>query len=198
MFERSSGYSAIAAGVAGLLYSITFVVTLRGIANLSALYAFFLLVGAISSVQALSALYRRTRDVDSGFALTALLFGFAGALAAALHGGYDLANVFHPPTAAATDFPSQMDPRGLGTFGLAGLAILVFARLVQRGDVLPRGLAALGYVSGALLVLTYLGRLIVLDPNSALVLAPAALEGLIVNPLWYVWLGLALIRGQRA
>jgi hypothetical protein len=196
-FERSSGYCAIVVGIAGFLYSVAFVLNLRGIASLGGLVAFFLLVGAIMSVQALAAVYRRTREVDAGFALAALLFGFAGATAAALHGGYDLANVFHPPTSAPTDFPSPMDPRGLGTFGLAGLAILTFARLIQRGAVLPRPLATLGYVSGALLVLTYLGRLIVLDPNSPLILAPAAVEGLIVNPLWYVWLGLALIRGQR-
>ncbi|HYY54682.1 MAG TPA: hypothetical protein VFA01_04815 [Candidatus Dormibacteraeota bacterium] len=209
-FERSSGYSAIVVGVTGFLYSVSFVLNLRGFANLSGLVAFLLLAGGILSVQVLSALYRRTRDVDAGFALTALLFGFGGALAAALHGGYDLANVFHPPASAATDIPNAIDPRGLGTFGFAGIAILTFARLIQRGSivrtavdlavggVLPRSLAILGYVSGALLVVIYLGRLIVFEPNSPLVLAPAAIEGLIVNPAFYIWLGLALVRGRRA
>ena len=91
-----------------------------------------------------------------------------------------------------------MDPRGVATFGLAGLALLTFSRLIQKGAVLPRGLATLGYISGVLLILTYLGRLIVLDANSLLLLAPAGLEGFIVNPVWYVWLGLALVRGRRA
>ena len=36
----------------------------------------------------------------------------------------------------------------------------------------------------------YVGRLIVLTPAPLLV--PAAITGLIVNPLWYIWLGLAL------
>ena len=198
-FERSSGYCAIVAGVAGFLYSVSFVLVARSNASLGAgLAGFFLLLGAINSIQALSALYRRTREVDAGFALTALLFGFGGAFGAALHGAYDLANVIHPPTAAATDFASAMDPRGVATFGLAGLALLTFSRLIQKGAVLPRGLATLGYISGVLLILTYLGRLIVLDANSLLLLAPAGLEGFIVNPVWYVWLGLALVRGRRA
>ena len=60
----------------------------------------------------------------------------------------------------------------------------------------PRGLALLGYVSGILLVLIYLVRLIVFDPTSPLLLGPAALEGFIVNPVWYVWLGLTFWRGS--
>jgi hypothetical protein len=209
-FERSSGWCAIVVGAAGFLYSVSFVATLRGVASLGTWAAIFLLIGAINTVQVVSALYRRTRDVDAGFALTAVLFGLVGALAAALHGGYDLANAVHPPSAAATDFPSPMDPRGLGTFGFAGLALLVFSRLIQRGAIardavdlaartrLPHGLAMLGYISGILLVLTYLGRLIVLDPNSLLILVPAGVEGFVVNPIWYVWLGVALLRGPRS
>ena len=151
----------------------------------------------MSSIQALSALYRRGRDVDAGFALVALLLGFAGAFGAAVHGAFDLANALHPPT-LTFDTPSAIDPRGFATFGLTGLALLTFSRLIQRGAIFPRGLALLGYASGTLLVLTYLGRLIVLDATSLLILVPAGLEGFIVNPVWYVWLGRALIRGQRA
>lgn len=97
------------------------------------------------------------------------------------------------------DLPNAVDPRGLLTFGVAGLALFVIAWLIVRGGRLPVGLGYLGYLSAALLVATYLGRLILLDPNHPALLAPAALEGLIVNPLWYAWLGLALYRpGPRA
>lgn len=61
-------------------------------------------------------------------------------------------------------------------------------------EAAPRGLAYLGYVSGVLLVLIYLGRLIILSASNPLVLGPAAIEGFIVNPAWYIWLGLALRR----
>ena len=146
----------------------------------------------------MAAVYRRLRDVDAGFALVGFMFGFAGALGSAVHGAFDLANVLHPPAALAMDVPNPVDPRGLLTFGLAGLALLVIARLMTRGGGFPRGVALLGYVSGILLVLIYLGRLIVLDPASPLILAPAALEGFIVNPVWYVWLGVTFWRGARS
>lgn len=194
-FERSTGSTAIAVGLAGLLYSVSFVVVSRSDARLGATLAgLFLLLGGVMSVHVMAALYRRLREVDPGFSLTALLFGFGGALGAALHGGSDLANGLHPIAGGVPDLPSAVDPRGLATFGLAGLALLVFARLLQRGGGLPSGLAWLGYLSGVLLVLVYLGRLVVLDASSPLILLPAALEGFVVNPVWYVWLGVALLR----
>uniref|UniRef100_A0A7C1FJ47 Uncharacterized protein n=1 Tax=Caldilinea aerophila TaxID=133453 RepID=A0A7C1FJ47_9CHLR len=60
------------------------------------------------------------------------------------------------------------------------------------------GFTALTFVLGALLIGVYLGRLIVLTPTSPLVLLPAALSGFLVNPLWYVLLGLALRRSGMA
>ncbi len=50
-------------------------------------------------------------------------------------------------------------------------------------------------VAAVLLVLTYLGRLVILTPTNPLVAGPAALVGLVVNPVWYIWLGRELRRG---
>jgi hypothetical protein len=186
--------SAWLAGVSGFLYSVSFVIVARSAPTLGAgLSGFFLLVGGIFGASALLGLYDKLHPSSSGYARWALLFGLAAALAATLHGGYDLANAIHAPDQTTT-LPSAVDPRGLGTFGLAGLSMLAFAFLIAREPSLPRGLAYLGYLSGALLVLIYLGRLIVLDASSALILAPAGLEGLVVNPAWYIWLGFALRR----
>src|SRR5437879_2467450 len=197
-FERSSGASAIVVGIGGFLYSVAFVIVARSSPQTGAfLSALFLFLGGIVGIQVIAALYRRLRDVDAGFALVAFMFGFAGALGSAIHGAYDLANTLHPPTAPpGIDVAQAADPRGLLTFGLSGLAIIVAARLMSRGGGFPRNLALLGYLSGILLVLIYLGRLIVLDPTSPLLLGPAALEGFIVNPVWYVWLGLTFWRGR--
>ncbi len=198
-FERSAGYTAVVVGVVGFLYAVSFVVISRNAPALGAsLAALFLLVGGVLTIQALAAVYRRLREVDPGFALVGFLFGFAGAVGAAVHGSWDLANITHPASATLGDLPYPADPRGLLTFGFAGIGILVLSRLVQRGGAFPRRLAWLGYLSGVLLVLIYLGRLIVLDASSPLLLVPAALEGFIVNPVWYVWIGLALLRGARA
>jgi hypothetical protein len=41
-----------------------------------------------------------------------------------------------------------------------------------------------------------IGRLIVLDPTNPLILVPALLNGFLINPIFYLWLGLALLRGH--
>ncbi len=43
----------------------------------------------------------------------------------------------------------------------------------------------------------YLGRLIVFDPTSPVILVPALLNGFLINPIFYLWLGQTLLRGQR-
>ena len=39
-------------------------------------------------------------------------------------------------------------------------------------------------------------RLIVLDPTSPVILASALLNGFLANPIFYLWLGLTLMRGR--
>jgi hypothetical protein len=46
---------------------------------------------------------------------------------------------------------------------------------------------------GALLIVIYLGRLIILDPTN-IVVRIALLAGVVVNTIWFVWLGVALRR----
>ncbi len=192
---RHTAYpSAWLAGVCGFLYSVSFVLIAKASPNLGAgLSGFFLLAGGIVGASALLGLYLRLEPMGGGYALWALLFGITGALIAMLHGGYDLANAIHPPDQSTT-LPSAVDPRGLGTFGLSGVAILAFAYLMGRDAGLPLNLSYLGYLSGVLLVLIYLARLIILSPSNPLVLVPAALEGFVVNPAWYIWLGFVLRR----
>jgi hypothetical protein len=191
---RHTAYpSAWLAAIAGFLYSVFFILSTRNVSFAGGAAAFFLLVGGILGASALLGLYERLVGAGGGYARWALLFGLVGAIAALLHGGFDLANAINPP-GQPNNFPSQVDPRGLGTFGLAGMSLLAFAFLMLRDPTFPKGLAYLGFLSGALLILTYLGRLIVLSPSSPLVLGPAAIEGFIVNPVWYAWLGFALRR----
>jgi hypothetical protein len=45
------------------------------------------------------------------------------------------------------------------------------------------------------MIILYLGRLIILQATSIAIVIPALLEGFIVNPIWYIWLGLAFFRG---
>jgi hypothetical protein len=196
-FDRFAGWCALLAAAGALLYSIAFVIIAKSSPDLgAALAAFFLATGGILGSVVLVALYGRLREADPGFALWAFLLGFTGAMGSTIHGGFQLANALHPPAVAvAADLPSEIDPRGILTFGLAGLAVLVFAWLIlaRSGGFTPR-LGYTGLLFGALLILTFLARLIVFEPGSPLVLAPAGLAGFIFGPLWYLWLGLELLR----
>ncbi len=190
---RHTAYpSAWLAGASGFLYSVSFVIVARNDPSLgTGLSGFFLLIGGVLGASALLGLYERLKPSNGTYALWALIFGLAGALAATLHGGYDLAVGIHPPN-QVINFPSPVDPRGLGTFGLTGISLLAFSFLMHRDRSFPGGLVWLGYASGVLLVLIYVSRLTILDASNLLVLAPAGIEGFVLNPAWYIWLGFAL------
>ncbi len=200
-FEPFAGYCAILAGVAGFLYAVAFLVVAARDPELGGtLSALMLLLVGLFSTAALTALYERLRAVEPTTALWAFLLGSVGALGATIHGGYDLAVALHPVSAAGAlvNAPSQTDPRGLLTFGLAGLGLLIVSWLIVRSDLLPRGLGYLGFASAILLVILYLGRLIVLSATSPIILVPAVVNGFVLDPLWYVWLGIIFVRGARA
>ena len=191
-YERFAAVCAILTGAKGFLYSVAFVVLRSDL-----LSALFLVLSGLFGTATIIGVYGRLRTTDASFALLALFLGVAGAMGAAIHGAYDLANALHPPATVNADLPSQIDPRGLLTFGVAGLALWVVAWLILRGRTFPRGLGYLGYVTSVLLILIYLARLIVLDATSPLVLAPALLTGFVASPAWYVWLGTSLWRPTR-
>jgi hypothetical protein len=192
-FESFAGLLAILTGIAGFLYSIAFIVLQSNL-----LSGLFLMLGGLLSTAIWVAVYNRLRDTDATFALWALLLGITGALGSAIHGGYDLANAISPPPSLPPDLPSQIDPRGLLTFGVTGVALFVVAWLMGRGGSFPKGLSYLGYLLAVFVVILYLGRLIILAPTNPLILVPALLAGFLLNPAWYLWLGFALWRGQRA
>jgi hypothetical protein len=201
-FEQFAGLCGILAGISGFLYSVAFIIIARNAPNLAeGLSALFLMLGGVFSTAVLTAVYLRLRETEPAFALWALLLGLAGVIGSAVHGGYNLANAINPPTTTPTgqvEPPNPVDPRGLLTFGFVGLAVLVIAWLIGRGGQFPRGLSYLGYLLGILLVVLYLGRLIVLDARSPIIVVPALLTGFLVNPAWYIWLGLVLWREHRA
>lgn len=195
-FERFAGICALVVGIGALAYAIVFAVIVAAEEPtwLVGLWFFLLFAGGLLSVPVLVALYQRLRLTDAGFAMLALLLGLTGAVGAAVHGGYELANVVRPPTTTPpADLPNAIDPRGLLTFGFLALALLVASWLIVRGGALPRGLGYLGYLSGIFLVVIYLGRLIAFDPSNPVLLVTALLSGLVVSPAWWIWLGRSLL-----
>ena len=143
MASRSIAYrhtaypSAWLAGGSGFLYSVAFVIVARNNPALgNGLSGFFLLIGGLLGASALLGLNERLQPSSGTYATWALVLGLGGALAATLHGGYDLAVAIHPPN-QTINFPSPVDPRGLGTFGLTGASLLAFSYLMQRDRSFP-------------------------------------------------------------
>lgn len=200
-FEKFSGRLAILAGVAGFFYAVAFIIISRRDPTTGALLsALFLLLTGLFASAAFVGVYERLKETSSGFALWAMLLGVVGALAMAIHGGYDLANAINPPAAnipSIAGLPSQIDPRGLMSFGVAGIVLFAVSWLMRKSDQFPKGLSLLGYLSALLLIILYLGRLIILNPAHPVILLSAILNGFLVNPLWYVWLGIRLLRGRE-
>jgi hypothetical protein len=191
-FERFAGVCGIGAGLFGFAYAYGFV-----LAKDPLLYGTALLVGALLGLPVIVVLYLRVVGVDHGFAMLGLLLAAVGALGAAIHGGYDLANALHPPAGGVPDLPSAIDPRGMLTLLATGLGLILLASLIVRGRTLPAGIGYLGIALGVVLVLVYLGRLIVLDPTSPFVLGHALIAG-VASPLLYVWIGAILVRGDAS
>jgi hypothetical protein len=195
-FERFAGSCAIAVGVGALAYAGVFTIIALGEPPrwVVGLWFFLLLAGGLLSLPVMVALYQRLRATDAGFAMLALLFGLTGAVGAAVHGGYVLANVIHPVSGTSVgDLPNAIDPRGLLTFGFLALALFLVSFLIVRGGGLPARLGYLGYLSGVLLVVIYLGRLIVVNPRNPVLLVTALMSGVVVNPVWWLWLGRTLL-----
>lgn len=186
-FKVYSSLAAYGAGFSGFLYALSFVVLQDQL-----LSAIFLMLGGLFALAVFVALYNQLKEVDSQFAQFIVLLGFIGSAGALLHGGYDLANVINPPSSVNLDLPSQVDPRGLLAFGITGVAILKVSWLMGKNKIFPGSLNYLGVLSGLLLIVIYLARLTVLSPASPILRYPVLLEGFIVNPIWYIWLGSVL------
>jgi hypothetical protein len=193
VFRRFAAGCAFVVGIGGFAYAVAFVAVLRGSGEpAAAASAAFLLIGGLLATPVLVAVYLILRPTSPGMALWALTIGLAGAIGSAIHGGFDLANVINEPAGSGGGFPNAVDPRGLLTFGFAAVGTAVVAWLILRGGRLPRRLGLVAAVLAALLLVIYLGRLVVLDPEHPILLVAALATGFVVNPLWWVWLGVEL------
>lgn len=191
-FERFAGMSAILVGIGGLAYGILFGAIVQGAGSpLQEIWLALGLVGALLATPVTVALYLGLREVDRGFALLALLLGIAAAFGQLENSGLGLGNELTPELG----HEAAPDPYGVFRFGLLGVALLIVGWLMTRGGGFPRGLGILGEVGGALLILVYLGRLTgVIDPATKITVLPPVLYGVVIHPIFYVWLGIVLRR----
>jgi hypothetical protein len=145
-FERFAGWAAIAVAIGGFAYSLAFVIFLQNGSNSAATTADLLLMfGGFVVTAVLIAVFRRLRETDPGFALWAVPLGLAGAIGSGFHGGFDLAVQVKNPAGTVSDLAANpIDPRGLATFALTGVSLLLISWLILAGGRLPKGLGKLG------------------------------------------------------
>jgi hypothetical protein len=125
-----------------------------------------------------------------------VLFSALGFLGAIMHAGYEIANIIHLGKSPTSNLASQVDPRGLLTFGLSGLGVLLFGWLMARSGRFPNGLGRFGQLAGALMIVVYLARLTLYTPTNPLVLVGAGVTGFIASPVFFIWLGRTLLRSH--
>jgi hypothetical protein len=179
-YLRFSSICAYLTAVAALGYSIVFVLTRDDDKSFEeGVEGAFLLAGGVLAVAVAAALYQRTRERDAGFALLALLLAAGGGFGAAIHGAYRLA-LAADGVLEDDALPNAADPRGFLAFGVTAAAVGLFAWL------LGGRLQQVGFVLAILLVILWIGRVAGAHADDAVLLVPAALAGLVANPLWYV------------
>src|SRR5438105_1196468 len=148
-YERFAGACGIAAGVGGLAYSASFVTYLHnGSLTAAKIATVLLLLGGLVIVAVAVGAFQRLQAVDRSFALLAVALGTAAGAGSAIHGAYDLANFLHSPGVSTGNLPNAVDPRGLMTFGVSGLSILLFAWLIVRGCAMTKALGYVGVLAG--------------------------------------------------
>jgi hypothetical protein len=202
VWNRWGGVSAIVVGLLSLLYAIFFLVIARQAEFVGAFGSWVILAASgIFSSAAYVALYQRLKDSgENGFILWALLMGSMSSFATLVHGGQQalLLNLLRNADPAmrmliesARMLPSQVDPAGLATFGVVGLVTALWSWHILRFGTLPRGLGYLGLVNALLLIVLYAATAANLQN---LILISGGLTAVIAGPIWWIWLGMHLLR----
>jgi hypothetical protein len=191
-FGRFAGACAILAGAGSLIYAVFFFIIGRqaGDFGKSASWIVLALNGLFVSA-AYVGLHQRLRGVSPGLALWGLLLGLVQSSAMMANGVYQAVFGRNPPAdSLGRGLPSWVDPKGLGTFLIFGIASLVFARLILASGSLPRRLAYLGFLNAALLVILFFGNVFDSVP---VILVAGGLTAVFITPAWWIWTGRTLL-----
>lgn len=200
-FEKWAAIDSILTGLSAFLYAYSFIIVSRNDPETGGLLsALFLTLTGFFSVKVFVELYQDLKKLDEKWAFWTLIFALVGAFGTAIHGGYDLANALNPPLEnlpSLANLPSQIDPRGLLTFGVAGIGLGFFSWMISKSREFPKNLGLIGMLSATLMMVLYFGRLIVLNPADPIILWPALINGFVIGPLFYIWLGTELLKKSR-
>ena len=154
--------------------------------NAAAVAAALLAGGGLSATIAVVAVAARVAG-DARWWLTAIGVGYG--LLSAAHGITDaISNVQGLPIAEI----SPTDPRGLATFGLAGLWAFTLGLEIRAGTTtLPGNLGWLAVLTGLDLMLLFVATV---AASQGLILVTGGLASVILVPVFWIWTGRTLRR----
>jgi hypothetical protein len=186
-FSRRAGVQAYLIAAFSLVYAVVFLGFVRNHPeNTQAAALAWALIAAAGLAATITTTSTAARvSGDARWWLTAIGVGYG--LLSATHGTF--AAVAIQQSIAAPDL-SPTDPRGLATFGLAGLwALTLGLETVAGNSALPRNLGWLAIVSGVDLIVLYVATIAAVD---GLILVTGGLASVILVPAFWIWTGRVL------
>ena len=186
-FSRRAGFQAYLVAAFSLAYAFVFLGFVRGHPGdhtAAALAWALLAAGALSASMAVVGASSRVSG-DARRWLAGLGVGYA--LLSASHGAFAaIAEAEGLPTGEL----SPTDPRGLATFGLAGLWALALGLEIRSGNTtFPGVLGWLAIVNGIALIVLFFATV---SASDTLIAVTGALAAVILAPGFWIWTGRAL------
>ena len=198
-YARFGGLSAMMVGALSILYAVFYLIIAPRAEAVGTLGSWIILaVSGIFSSAAFVALYLRLRPASEGFALWGLVLGLFSSFATLAHGAWQALVLTTLNSASQSQrvaielvrmVPSPVDPAGVATFGVIGLASLVTGMIIIVSGRLPRTLGYLAVANAVLLITLYFATA---AGAQTLILLSGGLTSVIVGPIFWIWLGLEL------
>lgn len=220
--SRVGGACAILVGVSYLLVGVfhtlspmehrissgpdVFLSTIASGFSFSSLVTWSFAVGAVCAFAAIPAIARRFRELDSewidwmrnmallGFAVTAVNQFTVIATWPDIAASYVEGDAATRAVLAAQPL-LPLDPQGWLLYGATGAFVFVVSLLALRAHALPKALGYSGLGAGIMFWLALAGFVV---ESETLVSIGAALGGVVLLPIWYMWIGLRLRRTEPA
>jgi hypothetical protein len=160
-------------------------------------------LGALFAVGAVMAITEMVREAGAGlarwtgnlavigFAATAISGFRALAVQPLMASSYVAADASAKAAIVANSNPS-LDPDGFLGFGVVGVWAIVTSVLAVRANALPRLLSYVGFAVGVLYLFVVAGNV---THTETLIAVAAGLGGVILAPIWFIGIGLTLLRG---
>jgi hypothetical protein len=186
-FSRRAGVQAYLIAAFSLVYAVVFLAFVRNHpenTQAAALASALIAGGGLSATIATTSVAARVGG-DARWWLTALGVGYG--LLSAAHGTFEAIAIQQSVPLPAI---SSTDPRGLATFGLAGLWLFTLGLETVAGNgTLPRNLGWLAIVGGLDLIVLFFATVAAYE---GLILASGGLASVILVPAFWIWAGRVL------